>query len=345
MKWFPQDTAWALEYLEEFPEATLEEIRDVINVQHPERQVCIQTVAKKLEDQVITRKVAQRVPFGRNDHVVLADRVNCVQALQKFEELNFHIVFFDESGYNLWTRRRYGRSKKGTRAQLQYSNEKGKNVTLQMVISGEDGLIAWKTLDEATTRENFPVFFQEALKKAADLHPNEPIVGVMDNLAAHKSADYNGRFPPGGHTLIFLSAYSPQLNPCEECFSAVKLKVRGFLGKSLEKIRMAGFLPRGQMAKAKRQVLLSCLEEAKAAITAEKCAAWWAHSKSFYPACLAGLPLGPPSKFSIPVPVPLPPLPLPPEFPELPLLPLEVLAMLPMPIPPYFDPAFVGYSV
>ena len=154
-------------------------------------------------------------------------------------------------------------------------------------------------------------------------HPNEPVLGVMDNLSAHSADDMSGRFPPGGHTLC----------SCRRTRRSLTLAKSA---SGLARHRLARLLPLGQKAQAKRQVLLNCLEEVKGVVTAERCAAWWAHSKTFYPACLAGLPWGPPSKFSFPAPVPLPPLP--PEFPELPLLPPEVLGMLPVPpLYPYFD--------
>jgi transposase len=51
-------------------------------------------------------------------------------------------------------------------------------------------------------------------------------VVVMDNLPAHKPARVRELIEERGCELVYLPAYSPDLNPIEEAFAKIKGKLR-----------------------------------------------------------------------------------------------------------------------
>ena len=72
-------------------------------------------------------------------------------------------------------------------------------------------------------------------------------VVVMDNLRAHKSSAAQQAIGEHGARVLFLPAYSPDLNPIEKMWSKVKQLLRGFkawntdelftaIGQALDKV-------------------------------------------------------------------------------------------------------------
>jgi transposase len=74
----------------------------------------------------------------------------------------------------------------------------------------------------STTAAVFEAYVDRALAPA--LRPGQVV--VMDNLGAHKSERVRELIEGRGCELLFLPAYSPDLNPIEEAFSKVKALLR-----------------------------------------------------------------------------------------------------------------------
>jgi len=71
------------------------------------------------------------------------------------------------------------------------------------------------------TNVNADIFYQWTVQ---DLLPKLPpaSVVVMDNASFHKRADIKSAISNAGHTLDFLPAYSPDLNPIEKKWAHAK---------------------------------------------------------------------------------------------------------------------------
>ena len=85
-----------------------------------------------------------------------------------------------------------------------------------------DGRTECLTLEGATDTESFRVYVERILLPT--LQPADIV--VMDNLSPHKSDPTLALITQAGAQVIFLPAYSPDLNPIEKMWSKVKALLR-----------------------------------------------------------------------------------------------------------------------
>ena len=131
------------------------------------------------------------------------------------------LIFIDESGINLAFMRSSARSPKGTRARGSRPHHRGKNVSLIGAI-GLKGLITQISLLGATDALTFEAFISQKLV------PNlwEGACVIMDNYSIHKGAEIEALITNAGAKLIYLSPYSPDFSPIENCWSKIKSVLR-----------------------------------------------------------------------------------------------------------------------
>lgn len=85
-----------------------------------------------------------------------------------------------------------------------------------------DGSTACMTIDGATDAEIFQAYVREVL--CPTLHPGDIV--ILDNLSPHKNALSLSWIAAAGAQIVFLPAYSPDLNPIEKMWSKVKAHLR-----------------------------------------------------------------------------------------------------------------------
>jgi transposase len=132
-----------------------------------------------------------------------------------------HLVFLDETWASTDMTRRYGRSPSGTRLIMPVPRGHWKTTTFVAGLRA-DGLSAPTVVDGAMTGELFEAYVKQQLVptlKAGD-------VVIMDNLAVHKRAGVLEAIESVGARLLYLPAYSPDLNPIEQAFSKLKALLR-----------------------------------------------------------------------------------------------------------------------
>jgi transposase len=123
----------------------------------------------------------------------------------------------DESGARTNLTRLRGRAQRGERVKA--SCPAGHWQTLTMISSIRlDGSTACMALEGATDTEAFRAYVREVLAPA--LRPGDIV--VMDNLSPHKSDQTLALIVNAGATVLFLPAYSPDLNPIEKMWSKIK---------------------------------------------------------------------------------------------------------------------------
>ena len=139
------------------------------------------------------------------------------------------LVFVDEAGVNIAMTRLYARSAKGSRAYGECPDQRGKNVTMVGALSLK-GLIAALTFQGGTVNNAFYTFVTKVLV------PNlwQGACVVMDNFRSHKVAAVQKAIEAAGATLVYLSPYSPDFNPIENCWSKVKEFLRSIAARSYE---------------------------------------------------------------------------------------------------------------
>jgi transposase len=139
-------------------------------------------------------------------------------------------VFVDECSINISLSLIYARAPKGERARGKAPRNWGKNVSLVCAIDAE-GVRPSMSVERAVDGRAFENYIEHFL--APTLERGQIV--VMDNLSVHKSKRVEQMIEEAGAALLFLPAYSPDLNPIEEAFS----KVKGILRKVQARTREA----------------------------------------------------------------------------------------------------------
>jgi hypothetical protein len=122
------------------------------------------------------------------------------------------VVSLDECSFSEKAQPMYGYSKAGVRCALRLRQGGWKQRSLVMAISS-DGDYAYDVKDGAYNKESFGEFVLSL--------PYPPdTVCILDNCSIHKGMD--DVFEAKGYIPLFLSPYSPQLQPVELAFSKMK---------------------------------------------------------------------------------------------------------------------------
>jgi len=131
------------------------------------------------------------------------------------------LIFLDESGAKTNLTRRCGRALKGQRVHAAVPQGHWNTTTLIGAMR-LDGSTACMTIEGAADTEVFQAYVREVL--CPTLRPGDIV--IMDNLSPHKSEPTLSLITQSGAQILFLPAYSPDLNPIEKMWSKVKSCLR-----------------------------------------------------------------------------------------------------------------------
>lgn len=98
-----------------------------------------------------------------------------------------------------------------------------------------DRLTAPCLFDGPINGESFCAYVEQILLPT--LQPNDIV--VMDNLGSHKSTRVRKAIRSAGARLLFLPAYSPDLNPIEQVFAKLKILLRKARARTCEAVSQA----------------------------------------------------------------------------------------------------------
>lgn len=145
-------------------------------------------------------------------------------------QINPHrLLFLDEAGSNLAMTRLYGWAPRGERALGEAPDGRGSNITMVSCI-GLRGVVAPRVCAEGMDGHTFLAYITVDL--APELRPGDVV--VMDNCSIHKEDDIRPVIEAQGAHLLFLPAYSPDLNPIENAWSKIKAKLRDLAPRTIE---------------------------------------------------------------------------------------------------------------
>ena len=136
-------------------------------------------------------------------------------------------MFIDETGASTKMARLYGRCARGQRLRAGIPHGHWKTTTFVAGLRSR-GLIAPLVLDGPMTGEVFRAYVEQMLAPALD--PGDVV--VMDNLPAHKVAGVQDAIQAARASLLYLPAYSPDLNPIEQVFAKLKALLRKAAARS-----------------------------------------------------------------------------------------------------------------
>ena len=144
------------------------------------------------------------------------------------------LVFIDESNAKTNMTRLRGRALRGKR--LYASAPQSHWHTTTMICAMRlDGSTACMTIEGATDTEVFQVFVRQVL--CPTLRPGDLV--IMDNLPPHKSTETLSLIQQLGAEVLFLPAYSPDLNPIEKMWSKLKEFLRSAEARSQASLTQA----------------------------------------------------------------------------------------------------------
>lgn len=259
---------------------TINELNRSLQETFPRKpRVCNMTISRALDGELLTLKMVRNVPVNRNSEAVKDARVTFAQYM--YETGNpLHRVYIDETGYNLYTARSYGRAVRGQRVNRIVAGQRGNNVTLIAAISPQAGLFYREFHFGSVTK---PVFKNFMTSLDAVLGPQAALL-LMDNAPCHAGieAEIEGReikrIPPN----------SPFLNPIEECFSVLKSYLKRSLNDIVRRCDVTSARNAGVTLKQYRETLLrQKMEEAIPSVDAVLCRRNYAHAQTYLRKCLA----------------------------------------------------------
>jgi len=131
---------------------------------------------------------------------------------------NDNLFFLDESGFNLHTSANFGYSPINTDAYRTVPKNRGKNISLLLMISFS-AIVKSELVLGSFNSSLYLSFLVNAINSRI-LNPGNVL--VCDNVNFHKSPEVVEYLSQEGTSYMFLPPYTPQFNPVEEVFSCIK---------------------------------------------------------------------------------------------------------------------------
>ncbi len=152
-------------------------------------------------------------------------RIEYLRSLRRIIESkgSKHIVYLDESGFELTAHRVHGWGPRGKRVHGERSGQKRPRTSLLSAKGGKN-LLAPILFEGNTNATLFNYWLQNHLFNELDADSTI----IMDNATFHKTVLTRQLIEEAGHTLLFLPPYSPDFNPIEKDFAIMKRR-RQFL--------------------------------------------------------------------------------------------------------------------
>lgn len=263
-------------WIEEDSGISIKQIQSKVMTSY-QKPVSVSTIGNYLEGRLFTLKQVHYEPVTMNTIENKTRRANYVRRLNLLVQQGKQIVWLDETNFNLFCRRKQGRSKAGQRAVQKLPSSKGPNVHLICAISAA-GVVAMERRRGSFTNESANAWVENLLQRWQDSGNRiEDLVIVMDNAPCHSRVETV--LEGTSATLLRLAPYSPMLNPVETIWSKVKAFVKANL-------RIPEVQPPG-VVEQRLLYLENVIDQAKNTIVGGDCARAVQHTTTFHPAAIA----------------------------------------------------------
>jgi len=130
-------------------------------------------------------------------------------------------VYLDESGIADGMIRDGGWARQGERLWGEISGKRRKRISVIAALISKRVLAPFR-FEGYCNSEVFNTYLENVL--IAELRPGQTV--ILDNASFHKSARTRNLITKAGCDLLFLPAYSPDLNPIEHTWAQLKKKLR-----------------------------------------------------------------------------------------------------------------------
>ena len=144
--------------------------------------------------------------------------------------LQLEKVYVDETDFNLWIKRTYGKARVGERLNRRVGGQRGRNVTVIAAISDRVGVLYHEIHCTSVTNDCFNGF----VRTLEQFLIGRNAVIILDNLSVHNQmADIYPEL-----TFKYLPPYSLFLNPNENSFLVFKVYLNHFLHERADQCTM-----------------------------------------------------------------------------------------------------------
>ncbi|KAG7176702.1 putative DDE superfamily endonuclease domain-containing protein 70 [Homarus americanus] len=155
------------------------------------------------------------------------------------------ILYIDETGFNLWTKRTCGRARRWERVHRVVGGQRGRNTTVIAAIADHCGILYHEIHYGSVTKEVFSDFIASLAAIIGDARS----ILVLDNAPIHNGIA--AVYPE--LNFKFLPPYSPCLNPIENCFSVFKSYLKQYLHREAPRCNAAHARQEGVTLNALRE--------------------------------------------------------------------------------------------
>ncbi|XP_042229780.1 uncharacterized protein LOC121871483 [Homarus americanus] len=162
--------------LEANPMMTLREIKEeVMDIFPTKPHFSEVTLSRYLEGELISLKMSRDSPAERNSPAVKEAR-HAYATWMLATGLQQQLVYIDETGFNLWTKRTYGRARCGERVHRAVGGQRGRNKTVIAAIAEHCGILYHEIHYGSVTKEVFSDFIASLAAIIGDqyLHREAP---------------------------------------------------------------------------------------------------------------------------------------------------------------------------
>ncbi|PPR05263.1 hypothetical protein CVT26_012410 [Gymnopilus dilepis] len=206
-----EDTAFLESLLDANPSMYLDEMQQKLH-DICGTDVSIATISRALRRANLTHKTVTKAAAERDEEL----RAIWEGVMVQYTDPEL-FVFLDESAVDDRTgQRTQGWSHMGTPCVRRMSFLRGTRYSILPALT-IDGIIALDIVEGSITKEKFLEFLRRDVRS----------VVIMDNCAIHHDEEIRALIEDEcGARLIFLPPYSPDFNPIEEAFSAIKAALR-----------------------------------------------------------------------------------------------------------------------
>ena len=133
-----------------------------------------------------------------------------------------NVVYFDESGFASHKGRLSGWAPMGQKLYTCVKGKREKRTNLLMAQRGKEWL-APVVFTGSCTAKTVSTWLEDFLLKELD----KPSIIIMDNAPVHNKKVIRNLLEKHGHTMLALPPYSPDFNPIEQSFGAMKKRREG----------------------------------------------------------------------------------------------------------------------
>jgi len=190
--------------------------------QLPEQLKCsTKTISNGLKSLGLVRKRLRKIPIERNTPANIQLRKSYATSI--FRKQDFELYFLDETGFNLHNGPQFGYAPRGETPHITQPGNRGRNISV-LVCIGIRGVVHWECIDGPYNSDKFVAFLDNLcpLIESDTVDELRQRILVMDNAVIHKTNAVKLKLESLRQDFKYLPPYSPQLNPIEEFFSALK---------------------------------------------------------------------------------------------------------------------------